>query len=148
MKDRASKYYKALLIITLLGLMDATYLFIIKLTDNQALCIKGIGDCWSVNNSPYSEIYGIPVSAFGIATYLTMILLLYWEHKFKFWQNNSVLFQFGLTLVGFLFSMYLTYVQFGILHKICPFCIVSAITMTTLFIMTTIRLIKSQAVKS
>jgi uncharacterized membrane protein len=148
MKDKTPKYHKARMIIAFIGLLDATYLLIIKLTNNQDLCPKGIGDCWSVNNSSYSELYGIPVSAFGIATYLTLIVLMQWERKYKFWRKNSILFQFGITLVGFLFSIYLTYVQFGILHKICPFCLVSALTMTTMFILTTIRLIKTQAFES
>ncbi len=148
MKEKTPRYHKARMIIAFLGLLDATYLLIIKLTNNQELCPKGIGDCWSVNNSSYSELFGIPISAFGIAVYFALIVLMQWELRYKFGRKNSILFQFGVTLVGFIFSMYLIYVQFGLLHQICPFCLVSAVTMTTMFILTTICLFKTQAFES
>ncbi|MBE0685112.1 MAG: hypothetical protein IH585_03850, partial [Anaerolineaceae bacterium] len=67
---------KAIIIIAILGILDAIYLTIIKFTDNKALCIEGIGDCWTANNSSYSEWNGIPISIFGIFAYLSIILIL------------------------------------------------------------------------
>ncbi len=145
MKESTPKFYLPILIIAVVGLLDAAYLWIIKITNNQALCPQGLGDCWSVNNSSYSEIYGVPVSVFGILTYITIIVLLQLERKNKFWKQNSVLVQFGISLIGVIFSLYLTYIQFFVLQKICPFCIVSAFTITTLFILTIIRMNKMQA---
>ena len=74
---------KATVIIAILGILDAIYLTIIKFTDNKALCIEGIRDCWTVNNSSYSEWNGIPISIFGIIAYLTIILILIFQNRVK-----------------------------------------------------------------
>lgn len=63
------KIKNATKLIAIFGILDAIYLTIIKYTDNKALCIEGIGDCWTVNNSSYSEWNGIPISLFGILAY-------------------------------------------------------------------------------
>ena len=135
---------KATIIIAVLGLLDAIYLTIIKLTDNKALCIQGIGDCWSVNNSRYSEWNGIPITIFGILAYIGIILILSTQNKFKLFREFGSIFVFGIALSGFLFSIYLTYLQFAVIKAVCPFCIISAITMMTIFILSFINLTKEQ----
>ena len=138
------KLKNATLIIALLGIIDSIYLTIIKFTDNKTLCIEGLGDCWSVNNSRYSEWNGIPISIFGVIAYLTIILLILFGKKSRLISEYETILIFGITLTGFLFSIYLTYLQFAVINAICPFCIISACTMTTVFILSLVRLIKEQ----
>lgn len=135
---------KLQIIFSLLGLTDATYLLIIKFTEIKSLCIPSIGDCWSVNNSVYSEWHGIPLSAFGMLAYLSILFILILGPRLPILKNNGHIFIFGITLAGFLFSIYLTYLQFFVLKAICPFCILSAITMTTVFILSTIQFSRKQ----
>lgn len=135
---------KAIIIVAILGMLDAIYLTIIKFTDNKALCIQGIGDCWSVNNSRYSEWNGIPISLFGILAYISIIVILTSQNKFKFFTDFGSIFVFGIALSGFLFSIYLTFLQFAVIKAVCPFCIISAITMMTVFILSLINLSKEQ----
>lgn len=135
---------KATVMIAVLGILDAIYLTIIKFTDNKALCIEGIGDCWTVNNSSYSEWSGIPISIFGILAYSTIILILILQNRVKFLVDFGSIFVFGIALTGFLFSMYLTYLQFAVIKAVCPFCIISAITMTIVFILSLINLLNDQ----
>jgi uncharacterized membrane protein len=123
-----------------IGLVDAVYLALIKILDKPEMCLEGVGDCWTVNLSPYSSIYGIPVSILGALAYITLLIFLYLEGKQPNLQNILVKLGFGITLAGFLFSLYLTYLEFFIIHAICPFCVVSALLMTILFIIYTIRL--------
>jgi len=130
--------------IAILGILDAMYLTVIKFTDNKALCIEGIGDCWTVNNSSYSEWNGIPISIFGILAYLIIILILILQNRVKFLVDFGSIFVFGIALTGFLFSIYLTYLQFAVIKAVCPFCIISAITMTIVFILTLINLLNDQ----
>ncbi len=130
--------------IAILGILDAMYLTAIKFTDNKALCIEGIGDCWTVNNSSYSEWNGIPISIFGILAYLIIILILILQNRVKFLVDFGSIFVFGIALTGFLFSIYLTYLQFAVIKAVCPFCIISAITMTIVFILTLINLLNDQ----
>ena len=138
------KLKKATLIIACIGVLDSIYLSIIKFTNNKAMCIQGVGDCWSVNNSRYSEFLGIPISIFGALAYLCIIGLLLFANKNKILAEYATIFIFGISLAGFLFSMYLTYLQFAVINAVCPFCILSACTMTAVFILSLINLVKEQ----
>ncbi|PKO18303.1 MAG: hypothetical protein CVU39_02370 [Chloroflexi bacterium HGW-Chloroflexi-10] len=135
---------KITIILAILGIADAIYLSIIKLTENKTLCVPGIGDCWTVNNSSFSEWNGIPISFFGIFAYILIIGILLYESKFSFLSRFGTIFIFGIALCGFLFSIYLTYLQIAVIKAICPFCIISAITMTSVFTITLVRLVNEQ----
>lgn len=135
---------KIIIIIALLGLSDAIYLLIIKLTSNKALCVPGLGDCWSVNNSIYSEWNGIPISVFGMLAYISIILLLTFLNRVSFLKNFNHIFVLGISLIGFIFSIYLTYLQIAVIKAICPFCIISAITMTTVFVLSIFYFFENQ----
>jgi len=134
-----------LIIGSLIGLIDALYLTWEKISNNPALCIRGLGDCYSINNSIYSEFYGIPVSVLGAGAYLLILVVLFLEPMNSFFKSNSTFFVFAITLAGTLFSVYLTYIEIAVLKKICPFCVVSAITMLVLLVFSMLRLIKYQA---
>ena len=56
--------------------------------------------------------------------------------------ENGTLVVFGLALVGFLFTLYLIYVELALIHALCPFCVTSQVTMTVLFILSVIRLVR------
>lgn len=144
MKMRLDKLRLFLLAGSALGLVDALYLTWMKITNNPRMCIQGLGDCFSVNTSKYSEIAGIPVAILGAAAYLCLILILTVENRTEFLKSNSSLFIFGITLAGTLFSAYLTYIEVYVIRLICPFCVVSAITMLILLVISIIRLIKYQ----
>lgn len=135
---------RIILIIAFLGLSDAIYLLIIKLSSNKALCVPGLGDCWSVNNSIYSEWNGIPISVFGMLAYISIILLLTLLNRISFLKNFNHIFVLGISLIGFIFSIYLTYLQIAVIKAICPFCIISAITMTTVFVLSIFYFFENQ----
>ena len=50
---------------------------------------------------------------------------------------------FGMALTGFIFTVWLIYVEVALLKAICPFCVTSQVAMTLIFIMAVIRLIKN-----
>jgi uncharacterized membrane protein len=134
-----------LIIGSLIGLIDALYLTWEKISGNPALCIQGLGDCYSVNNSIYSEFFGIPVAVLGAGAYLLILAVLFLEPKNSFFKSNSTFFVFAITLVGTLFSAYLTYIEIAVIKKICPFCVFSAITILVLLVFSVLRLIKYRA---
>src|SRR5512136_1639863 len=129
------------IILAILGAADAIYLLIYKLTGNNQMCL-GNGGCHDVNFSPFSEIYGIPVSVFGISAFLAILCILVLEKRFKFVEKYGPMVIFGICLGGVVFSAYLTYLEVYIIHAICPFCVVSAVLITLLFILAIIRLVK------
>lgn len=126
-----------------LGIIDSIYLWIIKITNNKALCIQGVGDCWSVNTSIYSEVFGIPVSVLGLLMYIAILVLWIMLPKNPFFRRNAPILNFGLTLLGVIFSAYLTYLEIAVIKAICPFCVISAILVVILFIVSLIQLFQS-----
>jgi uncharacterized membrane protein len=133
--------YKASIVLVVIGLLVSIYMTIYKLTENNAMCL-GSGDCSTVNSSKYSEVYGIPVGFVGVVGYAAILVLHLLENRNEFLRRNAILFIFGLSLTGFLFTLYLVYVEFAILKALCPFCLTSQIAMTIIFIISVIRLVR------
>ncbi len=131
-------------ILALIGLVDALYLTYIKLgSTTPAFCAPG-GGCDVVNTSPYSEIFGIPIAVLGAGAYIILIAGLILENRNITWQSNSLLIQMGVSLVGALYSAYLTYLEIVVIKAICPYCVISAVVITAYFLITVFRLVKFQ----
>lgn len=143
MKEEVLK--KFMTIIAGLGLIDSAYLTIEKITNNKAMCLPGLGDCWTVSNSPYSQIFGIPVASFGFLAYLIFLLLLRNEERFPTWKDTILQATFGIALSGTIYSIYLTYLEIAVIKAVCPFCVISAIVMFILFGCTILRLVQNQS---
>lgn len=133
--------YRISIILVVIGLVVSIYMTIYKATSNDALCL-GSGDCSTVNASRYSEVYGIPVASVGIAGYLAILLVHWYEKRDEFFEKNGPMLIFGMALTGFLFTLYLIYVEFAILKALCPFCLTSQGAMTIIFIISVIRLVR------
>ena len=131
--------YRISIALALLGVAVSAYLTIFKLTDNQRMCL-GNGGCSKVNSSVYAEVYGIPVAIIGIGGYAVIAALTFMEDRNRFLKQNGTMLVFGLALIGFLFTLYLIYVELALIKALCPFCVTSQITMTILFILSIIRL--------
>jgi uncharacterized membrane protein len=93
-----------------------------------------------VQNSAYSKIMGIPVAVLGFATYVVLAVLVGLENRHAFLQEYGVMLVFAITLFGFLYSAWLTYIEFFQLKALCPWCLASAAIMTLLFIVSGLRL--------
>ncbi len=139
-------FFWASMVLTILGALDAIYLLIYKLTGNSHMCL-GNGGCHDVNFSPYSVIYGIPISVFGILAYLAILAILVLEGRLKLAKENGPLAIFGISLVGIAFSAYLTYLELYIIHAICPFCVTSAIIITLIFIIAIFRMAQQTSIR-
>ena len=133
--------YRASVALVILGLLVSIYMTIYKVTSNNSMCL-GSGDCSTVNASRYSEVNGIPVAVFGVIGYLAILATHYFENRNRFFKQNSTLMIFGMALTGFLFTVWLIYVEVAILKALCPFCVTSQTAMTLIFIIAVIRLIR------
>lgn len=124
---------KLQLIFIVAGIAIAGYLTYVKLFAIEPYC-AGVGDCEAVQTSPYASLLGVPVAIWGLFTYL--VLLGIWFVKRSDWRDLGTLAgmaTFLLTLVGVLFSAYLTYLEVAVIHAICPWCVASAVVMVVLF---------------
>ncbi len=133
--------YRISIGLAILGTLVSIYMTIFKLTENASMCL-GNGGCSVVNSSIYSEVSGIPVALVGVAGYLAILALLLTENRISLLKQNGPLLIFGLSLVGFIFTLYLVYVEIALIHALCPFCVTSQITMTILFILSVILLVR------
>lgn len=124
-----------------IGVAVSAYLSWVEIAHAQVFC-GGSNQCETVANSPYAKIYGVPIAILGLGAYLVIISFLTLENRRVFWFQNSPLIIFGMTLVGTLYSAYLTYLEFAVIHAVCPYCIVSAIAMTILFVISIVRLFR------
>jgi uncharacterized membrane protein len=133
------------IILTVIGLLVSIYMTIYKITSNDSMCI-GSGDCKTVNASRYAEInvagLTIPVAVLGVAGYAAIMAVLLFEQKSDFLQQNGTLVFFGLSLMGFLFTLYLIYVEIALIRAYCPFCIASQSAMILIFILSVIRVVR------
>ena len=128
------------LIASIIGIIDSAYLTIIKFTHSPIYCTPGLGNCETVQNSQWSTIWGIPIALLGALAYLFLIFCFVFEKRIPILRQYSQYFVFGTSLFGFLFSLYLTYLELFVIHAICQWCILSAICMTVVFVATIIRL--------
>lgn len=123
-------------ILSLAGIAIAGYVVItVEILDQIPQCVGGGGGCAAVEHSKYSRIEGVHVSILGLAGYLLVLGSSLWK------GDNARLAGFFLSLFGFGFSLYLTYLELWEILAICQWCVASAIAMTMLFVVNTCRLI-------
>ena len=127
------------IVLAIIGLLVSIYMTIYKVTNNESMCIGSSG-CSEVNASRYSEINGIPVAVLGVVGYATILVLLLLERRPGFFQDNGPMLLFGVSLIGFLFTLYLIYIEVALIKAYCPFCLTSQAVMTIIFIISVIRL--------
>jgi uncharacterized membrane protein len=120
------------------GLLDSIYLTWFKLTAD-GVCVLGEG-CEIVNTSPYSSIAGIPIAILGAGAYIALLVVLYMEPRSKFFDFNGPMLVLGISLAGVLYSAYLTYLELYVIHAICEFCVLSAIVLVTMLIISIVRM--------
>lgn len=111
----------------------SAYLLYIHWSKSSALC-SGFGGCELVNSSPYSEVGGVPVALLGITGYALILLLSLWQSGTSAGTSLGIaLALLGLSLIGVLYSAYLTYVELFVIKAVCPWCVASALLITGIF---------------
>lgn len=137
------------LVLVAIGLIISGYLSYVKLTNVEMACAAGsVFNCDVVQNSSYSRMFNIPIAWLGLATYIVIGVLLLIQNRVAFLREYGMLLLFGLVLFGWVYSMYLVYVQFFVLKALCMWCLMHEINFTILFIVTALRLRNFLAIES
>lgn len=118
-----------------LGLAVAGWLSYEELSGELPNCPIGGGGCATVALSDYSNVAGIPVPYIGIFGYVLIIASTFIR------GDNGRLAGAFLSLVGVLFSAYLTYLELFVIDAICQYCVASAVAMLILVALTWCRLL-------
>lgn len=126
------------IVMAVLGLGVAGYLTYIHYAGIEPLCNIAHG-CVKVQTSEYAELAGIPVAVLGLGGYVAILFALILDGESG--RMAAALF----ALVGFGFSAYLTYRELFTIDAICQWCVVSAILMTGLAVITVWRMLSIPA---
>ncbi len=121
-------------LVALCGLSIALYISHKKVHGGKMVCMLN-SDCEVVVTSNYSKFLGIPVERLGIA-YYSIVAASYLVFAFapQLSHNFYSVILLWATVLAFLFSIYLTYIQMAKIKQWCTWCLTSAIICTVIFL--------------
>lgn len=115
---------------SLLGLFASVYLWWVYTSPSVPMICMGDG-CETVRASRYAYIHGVPLPAFGVLMYTTLVLAMLTEPlvnaRLGAWLRRGIVVVSG---AGFLASLYLTALEAFVIHAYCEWCVVQAISVT------------------
>jgi uncharacterized membrane protein len=108
--------------VALAGLAEATYLTVLSLLGETAVC-EGSTGCFQVLGSSYAKIGPVPVAGLGAAGYFAVFSFATFAAS-GYGRARRFL---GITVsIMFLFTLWLLGVQAFLLHSFCRYCLISA----------------------
>jgi uncharacterized membrane protein len=124
---------QAIVLLALVGLLVATYLWLYKIGALGTLQC-GTGSCEYVQTSRYGELFGVPVAFYGVVGYAVLLAvgLAALQPPLAADRRVTALLA-ALATVGFGFTLYLTGIELFVLHAICRWCLASAAIMTAIW---------------
>jgi uncharacterized membrane protein len=135
--DRTDRtLHRALIILTLVGIGIAGYLTYVHYKGLSPVCAVGHG-CEKVQASRYAKVAGVPVPLIGLIGYVAILVSLFVRGELARLATAA------MAIGGFAFSVYLTSLELWEIHAICQWCVGSAIVMTSLAVLSTIRALRA-----
>jgi uncharacterized membrane protein len=131
-----SRLRVATAVLAVAGIGIAGYLTWVHYAGLDPVCVGGGGGCEEVQASRWAELAGIPVALLGLIAYATILASLALPDELG---RNVAAF---LSLVGFGFSAWLTYVELEKIDAVCQWCVASALVMTALAAVSVTRLLR------
>jgi len=131
----------AILVLSLIGIGIAGYLTYVHYEGLKVLCLSS-GGCETVQASRYSKLDGVPVAVLGLVGYIGIL------GSLMIRTELGRIAGFAIALIGFGFSMYLTYRELFTIKAICQWCVSSAVLMTVLVILTAIRAVRDEPARA
>lgn len=109
--------------LSFVGLADAAFLYAKRVSGTPLVCdiLEG---CNIVANSPYSAIFGVPLSLLGVLFFAVLVCLV--ALLFSPLEKRVRVFLLAWSSVGVLFSLYFLCVQAFLIGAWCIYCLISA----------------------
>ena len=122
-------------LVALAGVFVASYLTLYKLGYIGTLACA-VGSCETVQTSKWATFLGVPVGAWGVGYYISVLALAIAGLTARLADSRRLSeILLGVTAFGLVFSLWLTYLELFVIHAICQWCVVSAILATILFVL-------------
>ena len=152
MAKRISQGWRALLwapvVLSGLGIYVSGYLVTKRFSGGSLACTRW-AQCDVVNNSVYSQFYGIPVCVIGLGGYLLLLVLALAALRTDGRTQGRILVaSLLLSLGGVGFSVYLTYLEIYVIEALCAWCVASAVIITLLLVTNAIAVWRSSPTDS
>ena len=130
MSERSNRIASAAL--ALVGVGITAYLLSVRASGGTLSCTTG--GCETVQNSPYSEIFGLPLAALGLVGFLVLLGAAVAQ------GDLARLIGAVVALAAFAFSAYLVVVQAVVIGALCDWCLASDAVTTALAALALLRL--------
>jgi len=135
-RDRPDRtLHVTLVVLALVGIGIAGYLTYVHYRGLSPICAINQG-CEKVQSSRYAKVGGVPVPLIGLIGYVAILASLFVRGE---WARLATA---GMAIGGFAFSVYLTSLELFKIHAICQWCVGSAIVMTSIAVLATIRALR------
>lgn len=118
------------------GIGIAGYLTWVHYAGLDPVCVGGGGGCEQVQASRWSDLVGVPVTLLGLVAYAAILGSLALPDEL----GRAV--AAFVSLVGFGFSAWLTYVELEKIEAVCQWCVASAVVMTALAAVSVARVLR------
>ena len=116
-----------IIVLTLAGIADSGYALKqhYSAAESSSCDFNATVSCTAVNQSQYSQVFGIPVAGIGIAGYVAMgalaALMLAGKGPRRILESGMV----AVSLIALAISLALTYIEVFVLGAVCPLCVIS-----------------------
>jgi uncharacterized membrane protein len=135
---------QAIALLSLVGVFVSVYLWLHRIGVIGTLSCGVSGGCETVQTSPYAVMFGVPVPAYGVAGYGTLLgLSLLGLHPRWRGARGVTLALVCLATAGFGYTLYLTYLELFVIRAMCRWCVGSAVIMTAIWVVAVMELRKA-----
>lgn len=126
------------LLLSILGAGIAAYLTYTHFDESALVC--AVGDCGTVQTSKYATIGPAPIAILGLGMYIALALLAFSRMRGGLGVSfrQATVTSWAITLAGFAYALYLTYLEIWVIKAICQWCVASAIVTGLILIAETI----------
>jgi uncharacterized membrane protein len=127
-----------IIFVLIVGMIAASYLAYVEITQTEAVC-GPVGDCNTVQQSRFALLFGfLPMAIFGLLGYLMILISFIYATWFEQgpYHAYAPAVVFALSMFGLGFSIYLTYLEPFVIGATCAWCLISAIAMALLALLT------------
>ena len=121
-----------ILALSVIGFADASYLSVKHFQGVAPTCVLFSG-CDVVTTSEYATIGPVPIAVLGALFYLTILILsvTYLDRK----SERAIQLVALISIPGFLFTLWLLYLQLFVVNALCFYCVASGISSALIFVL-------------
>ncbi len=134
-------YRQLIALIALINAFVATYLHLWKIGKAGTLACGGSGGCAVVQFSQWSWFLGVDVALIGAVVYTLIVITAILGSREQSADSRTPAIALGALIIpAFLFTLRLKWAEFFMLKTFCPWCAISAVSISVLTVLVALEL--------